>query len=192
MENRITLQAGDYVYLPAKNVDLFNKIVDAFKNARGSCQVDSRSSNRKAVYWTSYERNLTSDQVLNATNAQPPAPCIKVDDVPEWECEEGYGCEIHNDDRYTLLYGHDVIGSNGVIKAVYWSGGIKTVAVEVDGNGYCFRADMIRPITPERDKVIELVADFLNCGPYSRDNLHAKEIATALADKDMLKVPEEG
>ena len=62
------------------------------------------------------------------------------DKAVEWDGEglPPVGCtmEVHNDDGYVLLYGHDVIGRSGEVKAVFMSGNVETVAIDIDGISY--------------------------------------------------------
>jgi len=76
-------------------------------------------------------------------------------DYPPLRCE----VEVHNDEGYTLLYGHDVIGRRGEVKSVYTSGIYDVVVVEIDGNGYCFKIGMIRPIKTPKEKHVQKMWD---------------------------------
>ena len=80
-----------------------------------------------------------------------------VDGLPLVVCR----VEVHNDDGYALLYGHNIVGCRGEVKAVYESGDVVVVVVEVDGYGYCFRSEMIRPIKTPREKSAEKIMDII-------------------------------
>ena len=78
-------------------------------------------------------------------------------DYPPLRC----AVEVHNDEGHTLLYGHDVIGRRGEVKSVYTSGIYVVVVVEIDGNGYCFKIGMIRPIKSPKEKAIEEMLEII-------------------------------
>lgn len=91
--------------------------------------------------------------------------------------------ELHNDQGYELEYMHECIGEKVTVKAVFTNSfsEIPVAAVEAD-NGMCgcFLLAMLRPVISEKEKTVEAMKNFLNCGPMSNSVEHAEQIAKAM------------
>lgn len=183
---KVTLKKGDYVKV-ARAADAYtNRICDIFNYALGGHTFSSEPARGYFTISSNSDclRELTPDQVLNATNAQPHAQVIKVDDggdedkIPVATHEAWHGGEW----RKCIMLGFDIFGAH-----VYQ---ITEGEFRGELNGDLDERNF-RLIKSNRDKAIDKVADFLNCGPFSRDNIHAKEIATALAEKGFLQLSED-
>lgn len=81
---------------------------------------------------------------------------------------------IHNDEGFKLKYGEDIIGKKVTVKSSFLSGEVTILAVEFDGDCYCFNIKMVKPIPTIEDELI----DFITNRAWN-----SKELAIALIKK---------
>jgi hypothetical protein len=96
----------------------------------------------------------------------------------------GEDCILHNDNEYSLLYGHDLIGKKVKLMATFECEGSKVAAVQSEDGCYCFNIDMLKPIDKKRNNMVELAMSVVDGIDYASDNVTFIE---ALYDAGMLK-----
>ena len=81
---------------------------------------------------------------------------------------------IHNDEGFKLKYGEDIIGKKVTVKSSFLSGEVTILAVEFDGDCYCFNIKMVKPIPTIEDELSNEFNKYLPlsvCKKYAQDLL---------------------
>lgn len=154
--DRVTLKAGDYVEGVSRSA--ISAVAKAFEIALRQYEAYGPSQDGSYIISSNSTKNrrLTPTQVLNATNAQPPAQIIKVDDVWSGEGLPPVGVKVERSNRGD---GHSSF-KEVTIKYI----GSEFVVVEfLDGRERAEKLSLLkfRPIKTERDRVIEAAAKAL-------------------------------
>lgn len=185
--DRVTLQAGDYVCVDGYDDAEQATIGRCIRNASGEqCAYFFIGAAECRGWGKEMIRELSTHQVLNATNAHPPAPVIDVGSG-EWNGEGlppvGTECEVLNNSFAHPDWESCVILFSGKFKTVYDS---ESCTERVCDNSML----KFRTIQIERDKVIEAASKLI---PTSSESVYkAMKIKLGtLYDAGMLKLPED-
>ncbi len=201
--DRVTLQKGDAVFVRGGTTEDIEKVIDAFKSAGAVLSLDGWHKSFTCLQWSNCgsltpchsievvgEEMYSIDQVLNATNAQPPAPAIDVGSG-EWNVEGlppvGIECEFRHSD-----FGWTGCTTIGLFRN-------NMVCAPNGGGFYQGTADYFRPIQSERDKVIAAAINAVvaEANKEERDvkvldlSYAEKLVVTNLYDSGYLTMPEE-